>query len=80
MASTILAFVSVIDRLLLWVKKGFRLENHRNGAKLIKSCDFVKRLKAFENIFAAVCQNILLSLKKTGYIMGRQLYKSKHHR
>jgi hypothetical protein len=41
-------------------KKGFRLENHHNGAKLNKSCAFVKRLKPFENIFAAVCQNILL--------------------
>jgi hypothetical protein len=51
-------------------KKRFRLEIHRNGAKLIKSYDFVKRLKAFENIFAAVCQNILLPLKKNRQYHG----------
>jgi hypothetical protein len=81
MASTILAFVSVIDHLLLWVNKDSGwIINHRNGAKLIKSCAFVKRIKAFENIFAAVCQNILLPLKKTGRIMERKLYKSKRSR
>jgi hypothetical protein len=59
-----LAFVSVIDHLLLWVKKDSGWKNHRNGAKLNKSFAFVKRLKVFETIFAVVCQNILQPLKK----------------
>jgi hypothetical protein len=50
--------------LLLWVKKDSGWKNHRNGAKLNKSFAFVKRLKVFETIFAVVCQNILLPLKK----------------
>jgi hypothetical protein len=39
-------------------------KNHSNGAKLIKSFDFVKGLKVLETIFTAVCQNILLSFGK----------------
>jgi hypothetical protein len=64
-----LAFVSVIDHLLLWVKRDSGWKHHGNGAKLIKSFAFVKGLKVFETIFAAVCQNISQSLEKETVIM-----------
>jgi hypothetical protein len=51
------------------VKKDSEWKNHGNGAKLIKSFAFVKGLKIFETIFAAVCQNISLSLGKKTVIM-----------
>jgi hypothetical protein len=65
-----LAFVSVIDHLLLWVKRDSGWKHHGNGAKLIKSFAFVKGLKVFETIFVAVCQNILLLLGKKSVIDG----------
>jgi hypothetical protein len=70
MASTILAFVSVIDHLLLWIEEDSGWKNHHTGAKLIKSFAFVKRLKVFEIIFAVVCQNILPSLRKNRQYQG----------
>jgi len=51
------------------VKKDSEWKNHGNGAKLIKSFAFVKGLKILETIFAAVCQNISLSLGKKTVIM-----------